>query len=811
MFSWNFKSTKRSKRIEELRERIISYPHSVSSERARIITDSYKETEGLPIVIRRAKAFEKILNKMKIEIRRGELIVGNFSDKLLAVPIFPEFSIDWVEQELEKFSKRPIETFRIDYKVKRELRGIFNYWKGKTHKNRVNSLISLILPDKVLKYYDFEGEILNQVNSIGAHTSSGEGHIIPDYEVLLKKGLIGTIEEAKSEIIKLDITKPENLKKELFLQAVIISCNAAIQFAIRFSDEAMRLSLITKDTQRRVELQKIARICKKVPANGATSFWEALQLVWFIHFLVQIESNGHGVSLGRFDQYLFQFYKKDIERGEIKKDGALELLECFYIKCNEILKLRCWSFTQYVSGYQTFQTLTLGGQTVTGEDATNELSYLCLEATAITKLTHPTTVVRIHKNTSKEFLLESCKTLIAHGGGLPGFFNDEIAIPSLLSKGVSLEDARNWAVVGCSEIVVPGKFNSVTGGCNHVNLLKILELSLNNGVNRNNGSKLCPGDGNLTEFKSFNEILSAYKRQLNYYLNFVPVLDNITASAYAELNPTPFLSALIDSRIKSAKDITEGRGLNYNDTLVQGHGVVNVGNSLASIKKCVFDKKMISLTELKEALDNDFETTQRNRETWNILLKAPKYGNDDDYVDLIVKETTRYFLDEIDHLPSPIKGGWYAPTLQTVSANVPQGMNVGATPGGRKAGEPLADNISPAPGSDLKGPTATLKSVSKLDHMLITNGSILNLKFHPAVLKGREKLEKFAVLIKTFFDLGGFQVQFNIVSAETLKEAQKNPDSYRNLMVKVAGYSALFGTLDKKLQDQIITRTEHVL
>jgi len=799
-----------TKRVKNLKNKLLSSIHSLSSERARLITDSYRETDGLPIPIRRAKAFDKILSEMKVIIRRDELIVGNQSDKLRAAPIFPEFGINFLKKELDKFAKRSIETYIVSEKTKQELIQIFPYWEGKTHEDRVNFLISEILPDEILKSYDFQGN-LNQVNTTASHISVGEGHLIVDYEKILKKGLIGIIKEVKNKIDKLDLGRPETVKKKCFLESVLISCNAAIKFANRFANLVPDLLLETENPMRRIELQKIAKICKKVPANPADTFWEALQSIWFIHLIMQIETNGHGVSLGRFDQYLLPFYQKDIQVGRITEEEALELLECFWVKCNEISIIRRWSYSQYISGHQTFQTLTIGGQKASGEDAANEVSYLCLKATEDLKLIHPTLVVRIHKHTPEEFLVKCCETLVSHGGGLPGFFNDEIAVPLLQKLGVKLEDALNWGVVGCAEITVPGKFTSVASGVNQINLLKVLELTLNNGFNPTNGVQLLAGNGDLTKFTSFEEIIKAYRKQLRFYLKFVPLFDNIVQYTYSELNPTPFTSALIDSRIESAMDITEGNGSNYTSNQIQAHGLINVGNSLAAIKKLVFEEKIISLSELKEALDNNFKGKNGELVRQILLNQAPKYGNDDDYIDLIVKQVADIVLEEISYVPIPLKGGWYGPTFQTISANVPQGMMVGATPDGRKAGEPLADNISPAPGSDIKGPTAVFKSASKINHIEITNGTILNVKFHPSALEGKKSLRKFAMGIKTFFDLGGFQTQFNIVSIKTLKDAQKNPDQYRNLMVKVAGYSALFCQLDKKLQDQIIGRTEHVL
>lgn len=799
----------KERRIQKLRSKVISTIPEICVERARLITEAYRETEELPMIIRRAKALEKILEEMTIYIGPGELIVGNQASKVRAAPIFSEFSIDWIEEELDEFSKRPQEKFLISEEAKGQLKEVLGYWKGKTHCDRVNSLISLSLPDTLFKAWDPQTGSLNQVIAKRQRIFDGDGHIIANYEKVLRKGLNGIIEEVQEELNSLDLTKPETLQKILFLQAAGISCRATIKFANRFAKEARRLANKEKSSMRRAELKKIAQMCEWVPANPARTFWEALQSYWLVHLIIQIESNGHSISFGRFDQYLYPFYKKDIDERKITRDEALELTECFWIKSNEIIKLRPWCCTRWFSGYPMYQALTIGGQAPDGRDSTNELSYLCLEATAEVKLPQPTVVVAVHSGTPKEFLLKCCETLVRHGGGLPTFFNGEVIVPLLTNIGVSLKDARNWAIVGCAESVVPAKFVPLTGADCQFNLLKILELALNNGVNPATGLQLCPENGDLTTFSSFNDVKEAYKKQVEFYVSLAPLLDTVTAQTYAELTPTPFLSTLIDFRIKIGRDVSEGGGPNYVSSNTLGHGIINVGNALAAIKKLVFEEKLITLSELKDALDANFEERRGEEIRQMLINKALKYGNDNDYVDLITTEVSDYVLNVLERY-TPIRGGKYGYSLQTISANIPQGELVGATPDGRKAGEALADNISAFPGTDIEGPTGVLKSAAKFDHESIVAGTILNLKFHPTAVKGEDKLRKLAELIRTYFvDLKGLQVQFNIVFADTLRDAQENPDKYRGLMVKVAGYSAFFTTLDKKVQDQIMTRTEH--
>jgi len=796
-----------STRTEMLKKYIMGNRPKLCVERARIITKAYKETESLPPIIRRAKALEKILDEMSIYINPDSFIVGNLGSAPRVAPIFPEMGVDFIEKELETFSSRPYDKFIVTEECKEELLSeIIPYWKGKTHEDRVNSYSRMLFSNLNWQKWD---PTFNPVVNNGAHRKTGSSCICVDYEKVIKRGLIGIINEAEKELESVNICNVDGFAKYNFLQSIIITYKRAIRFAIRFSKEANKLARSETRPWRKKELKKIAEICRKVPAYPAKTFWEALQLLWFIHLILQIETNGHAIAMGRFDQILYPYYKHDILEGRISKDQALELIECFLIKCNEINKVREWPWTSYSSGYQMFMDITLGGQLSDGRDATNELSYLCLEALGNLKLPQPTVIVALHSKTPEEFLEKCCETLVKHGGGMPSFFNSEVIIPILLSQGASLEDARNWALVGCSEPVVPGKTNSYTYGSSIINLAKVLELALNNGIDPESGIQLRPGIAKLSTFNSFNEVLKAFEEQLKFWIELATKLDAITSLAYAELTPLPFRSGLFEGRVKYGKDLTQGYKINYNKNIIHGQGTANIGNSLAAIKYLVFDKKIISPSELEHALKVNFEGKEAEEIRQILIHQVPKYGNDNDYVDLITKEAVNLFAD-IARRHIPWIGGRYAPTLQTISGNVPAGIVTGATPDGRKAGEPLADNVSPSPRDDVNGPTATIKSVTKLDHEKFGCGTILNLKFHPTSVSTIERRRKFAALIKTFFQLKGFQVQFNIVSTDVLKAAQKNPNKYPNLVVKVAGYSALFSLLDKKLQDQIIKRTEHI-
>ncbi|MCL6087493.1 MAG: formate C-acetyltransferase/glycerol dehydratase family glycyl radical enzyme [Actinobacteria bacterium] len=802
-----------SDRIKNLINDLLSIKPEICVERAKLITSSYQETEGFPILIRRAKALEKILTETSIYIKDNELIVGNQGSKPRVAPIFPEYGVEWLERELKNVSKRKVDPFICSEKTIEELEEIFKYWKGKTTYDYNKHLIETLLPKEIEEVYDLENSKLNEVISNSGRMSGGNGHIIANYKKVLEKGLNFIIEEAKEKLLEFDRPKnSEEADKKIFLKSVIISLEAVIKFAKRFSKLASKMAQEETDIIRKIELERIAEICDWVPANPARNLWEAIQAYWFIHLVIQIEDNGHSISFGRFDQYLYPFYKNDISNNILTKGEAIELVACLYIKANTLNKIRNWHHTMVMHGYPLFQTLVIGGQDKNGEDATNDFSYICLDALGEVKLPQPTVVARICSKTPNYFIIKCVETLQKHGGGLPAFFNDEVAIPLLTSIGVTIEDARDWAVTGCSEPTIPGKTNPITGGTCHINLLKILELALNNGKNLNNGITLCKGNGDLSTFNKFEEVLEAYKKQMEYYVSFIPLLDYITSYTHSKLTPTPFLSSVIDYRIDIGKDVSLGGGPNYNDTLTNCYGAINVGNSLMAIKKLIFDEKIITGKEFLEILADNFESDKGKILRQLILSKIPRYGNDIDEVDYLTRDSLNICFDSFKNYTPLWYGGVYGPSPQTLSSNVIMGRVINATPDGRKKGEPIADNISPYPGDDVNGPLATFSSVAKLDHVKAINGTILNMKFHPSALSGKDQIEKLCNLIKTFMvDKKGFQVQFNIVSGKTLRDAQKNPEKYKSLVVKVAGFSAFFVNLDKELQNQIIARTEHAL
>lgn len=790
-------------RIKKLRERVISTTPKVCIERARLITEAYGENESLPVVLKRAKALERILSKMSIYIDEDELIVGNQASKPRSAPIFPEYSVDWIEKEIDEFAERSGDKFLVDEGIKPELLEIVNYWKGKTVKDRANSTI----PEDVKK-----ASLIKAIDAEG-NLTSGDGHIVVDFEKVLKKGLNGIIKEIENEITNLNLAEPQDLKKRTFLEAARISLNAAIIFARRYSEEARRLAKVESNFQRKEELEKISQICRCVPANPARNFWEAIQSVWFAHLITQIESNGHSFSLGRLDQYLYPYYVKDMAEGPMGQDQILELVESLWIKLYTINKIRPWSHTQFGAGYPTYQNVTIGGQTPDGDDATNDLSFLCLKTVQHTRLTQPNLSARFHNRCPEEFLMK-CAETIRMGFGMPAMHNDEIIIPSLLLRGVEVKDAYNYSMVGCIEVAVPGKWGYRCTGMSFLNMGKVLELALNNGKDPKTGIQLCSGNGDLGTFSSLKELMKAWEKQVKFYTKLHVILDSCIDYALEELTPDAFCSALVEDCIKRGKAIKEG-GAKYDFISGLQAGLANIANSLAAIKKLIFEEHLITRTQLKEALRCNFEGIEGEKIRQILINKAPKYGNDEDYVDLLGRKAYNCYIREIAKYKNtrygrgPI-GGTYYPSTSVISANVPLGGAVGTTPDGRKSGQPLAEGASPAQSTDRLGPTAVIKSVSKLPTILITGGQLLNLKFLPEILEGLDGLRSLAFLIRTFFqDLKGWHVQFNVVSAKVLKEAQRRPEKYPNLIVRVAGYCAVFTTLAPEIQNDIISRTEH--
>lgn len=788
-------STKRNcdpgDRVLRLRDSIILAKKEICIERARLVTEAYKETEGEPTAVRRAKALRKVLEEMSIYISDGELIVGNQASKIRNAPLFPEYSYKWILEDMDSFATRPGDKFRISEGKKEELRKILSYWKGKTLTDRILSIV----PEDIKTLID---KLVIHPHKI----YEGIAEICVDYEKVLKRGFNEVKSEIENKLAELNPTSPEYCRKLTFYKAELITCDAIVNFARRYAAKAWELAEKERDAKRKKELETIAVICDKVPAQPAETFWEALQSLWFIQVVIQIESNGLGVTIGRFDQYIYPYYRKDIDEGRLSQAEAQELLEAFWVKTNEPIKIWNNEGAKLFAGFPMTQNIIIGGVLPDSSDAINELSYMCLDAEAHVRLYQPAFSVRLYSKTPDDFLLRVCEVIKA-GSNKPKLFNDNAGIAAALRVGVTLAEARDYVPVGCVEITIPGKtFGWHFAGM--VNLGKCLELALNDGVDPFTERRIGPKSGDPIAFKSFAELMIAYETQVSYVVKQMVTVLNIADTIHAELAPMPFMSLLVSDCIEKGLDITAG-GAKYNFTGPEGGGIPTIADSLAAVKKLVFEEKKVTMDELKDALSKNFEGYEELRQM--LLDDAPKYGNDEDYVDFIAREVELNYCNEVDKYINP-RGGKYTPAVYTVSSNVSLGEVTGATPDGRKAREPFGDNISPCQGRDRKGPTAVLKSVTKLDHIMPTAGTLLNMRFNLSALEGPGKLARFASLIRAYVELGGYHIQFNIVSEKVLRDAQKHPENYRDLLVRVAAYNAFFVEISKELQDDIIARTE---
>ena len=780
-----------SERMERIRSTFMDTTPEICAERANLITQSYKETEGQPMVKRRALALDKILSGMTIFIEEDEIIVGNHCSKPRGSAAFPEFSCQWLEEELDRLAKRTADVFLISEETKETLRkDVFPYWKGKTN----NEYASSLMKPEALEAHNA------LVYTVGNYFYNGVGHISANYGKVMQQGLNAVIAEAEAAKGKFDFADANQMKSLHFLESTILSNKAVIAFAERFAVEAERQASQTKNAERKAELVEIARICRKVPAHPAETFQEAIQSFWFVHLVIQIESNGHSISPMRFDQYCFPFYQAS--KGSLAAEKAQELLDLLWIKFNGLNKVRDEGSTSAFAGYPMFMNIIAGGQTREGKDATNELSLMMLQATANTRLYAPSMSVRIHEGTPDVFYQKAVK-VSSTGLGNPAFFSDRAIIPALLDRGLTIDDARDYGIIGCVEPQVGGKTEGWHDAA-FFNMGKVIELTLNNGYDWNTQRQLGPETGNVTELKSFDDVMTAYTKQTEYFVGLMCHADNMVDLAHSEKVPLPFLSALVEDCIGRGKALSDG-GAIYNFSGPQGVGVANAGDSLTAIKKICFDDKAMSLVELKEILDKNFEGHEDVRQM--LLNRAPKYGNDDEYADEIAVESANIYCRAVNQYRNP-RGGVFQPGLYPASANVPLGSIVAATPDGRVKGFPLADGVSPSGGFDVAGPTATVNSVSKLDHTLASNGTLLNQKFHPSAIGGEEGLNNLIAVTETYFKNGGQHIQYNVVDRSKLLEAQENPDDNKDLVVRVAGFSAFFTALDKSVQDDIISRTE---
>jgi pyruvate formate-lyase/glycerol dehydratase family glycyl radical enzyme len=781
-------------RTAKLNNELLAVKPEICIERARLVTDSYRETEVEPMLIRRAKAIAKVLKEMTIFIQRDQLIAGTQASRLRAAPLFPETEASYLGKEIDLFEKREQDRLIVRPKIKQELtEDILPYWKNKN----IKKLALAAMPQQTRRLVQLE----DQIFSVDIHLTGSIGHVLVDYDKVLGRGLLDIKEEIEERIRKLDLTDPDEGQKLNFYEAEIMLCDAIVEWAGRYADEAERLAKEEKDKRWKEELELIARICRRVPAYPAEDFREAIQSFWFNHLLLYIEQDGLAVSPGRFDQYMYPYLKKSIAEQRMSKEEAQELLECLWIKFTEIMRAYDFECAKYYAGFSISENVVLGGQDRAGRDATNELSYMCLEAEAHTKLPQPNLGVRIHPNTPDTFLMKAVDVASA-GRTKPEFFNDTIGIAVMLSLGVPLEDARDYGISGCVE-AVPPHCNGMTNSAMS-NIGKALELALNDGKCRLSGKQVGPNTGDPRSFKSIKDLIDAFEQQVRFYVREMVTAINIIERTHAQYYPLPYFSLVIDDCIERGLDVTAG-GARYNYTGPQAVGLGDVADSLAAVKQFVFEDQQLTMDDLIDALDRNFEGMDTLRQ--KLITQSPKWGNDDDYVDDLAREVVRIFCSEVSRYRNT-RGGVYRPGVYSVSANVPLGLHVGALPNGKLSRAPLADGVAPVHGCDLRGPTAIAKSIAKLDHEIITNGTILNMKFTPKLLEDNSGKRSLANLIRTYFDLGGWHVQFNVVSADTLRAAQKQPEKHKGLIIRVAGYSAFFVELDTAVQDDIIERTE---
>ena len=791
-------------RMNDFREKVLDKKPYICAERALLATESYRLYQNQPPVMKRALMLKNILEKMSIYIEDETLIVGNQAALNKDAPIFPEYTLEFVIDELDKFEKRDGDVFYITEETKAALRSIAPFWEN----NNLRAKGEALLPEEVnvfmeTGFFGMEGKL-----------NSGDAHLAVDYEQLLKIGLVGYEKRVRQLKAELDLCVPENIDKYVFYKAVLIVIEAVKTYADRFSLLAQEMAE-NAQSHRKDELLEISNICSKVPYEPASSFKEAIQSVWFIQLILQIESNGHSLSYGRFDQYMYPYLKADLEKGVITDEEAVELLTNLWIKTLTINKVRSQAHTFSSAGSPMYQNVTIGGQTPDKKDAVNKLSFLVLKSVAQTRLPQPNLTVRYYNGLNKEFL-DECIEVMKLGTGMPAFNNDEIIIPSFIDLGVKEEDAYNYSAIGCVETAVPGKWGYRCTGMSYQNFPRILLAVMNDGVDVTSGKRFVKGYGYFRDMKSFEELQDAWDKSIREITRLSVIVENAVDLASERDVPDILCSTLTQDCIGRGKTIKEG-GAVYDFISGLQIGIANMADSLAAIKKLVFEEKKITPQQLWDALQDDFMSEENQKIQSMLINEAPKYGNDDDYVDQLVVEAYDSYINEIKKYPStryqrgPVGGIRYAGT-SSISANVGQGYGTMATPDGRKAHTPLAEGCSPAHAMDKNGPTAVFKTVSKLPTHEITGGVLLNQKVTPQMLATEENKEKLEMIIKTFFNrLHGYHVQYNVVSRETLIDAQKNPEKHRDLIVRVAGYSAFFNVLSRATQDDIIERTEQTL
>lgn len=779
-------------RINVLRENMLDAVPSLSSERSVLATEFYKNNEGMPPKLLRAHLLEYLLAKKEVLIRDPELIAGNITKVLRAAEVFfPESDAAWIEDDIDNFPTRELDPFIVEPEVREEILACTPYWKGKC----LTDYISKAVPEEEL--------VAARNGATQINYADGTGHLLINYEYILGNGLEAVLKDIEKSRDTIDYYEMGALEKKMELDAMEIAVKAVIAYAHRFADLAdeRAAKMEAEDPTRAKELRMMAENLRTVPEHPAQTFWQALQSLWLCNLVVQIESNGTGVSIGRIDQWLYPYYRRDIDNKVITQDQAQELLDSLWLKFEEMNKIRSTAAVEIFSGYLTNQCVTIGGCDKNGADAVNDLSYMCLQAQLDVYLKSPQMAVRIGGRTPYKFLRKAFDC-ISLGGGNPELIGDDCIIQAMVRLGMSLPVARDYANVGCIEPSVVGGWGIHKGGS--INLPKVADLALTNGVDRRTGEQVGCKSGDPAEFKTMDDYLEAVKAQIRFFVRMSTAVTGVVEGYRRDMIPHVFTSSVIPDCVDKRLDATAG-GARYNWTGMNVNGGANFANGLAAVQKLVFDEKKYTIEQINEALDANFEGYE---DMCYDMLQAPKYGNDEDYVDFLLRDGIAYLSDQYALYTNP-RGGIFTIGFFPGTLHHYYGTLTGATADGRKAGEAFADAISPTSGSDKKGPTAVMSSVTKLDMTRSGNGSVLNMKFSPALFSTEQDVRNFLALNKSYLTMmGGFHVQYNIVSKETLQAAQADPKKYKDLIVRVTGYSAYFTELGKEVQDEIIERTE---
>jgi pyruvate formate-lyase/glycerol dehydratase family glycyl radical enzyme len=802
-------------RVNRFRKMALETEFTVDHQRACLVTEAYEKHKNLSQIIKCAKALEHVLQNVKIRILPDELIVGEMAAPMKCAPIFPEHSFGWIMDEIKHhpWENRLHDNYYITKESEKKLLGLESYWKG----NNIAEIIASMMTDDEKKGTNLE----RNVYLLNLYMFGGVGHLQANYEKLFVLGYGGLKKQVLEKIEALDNTKPEDLKKREFYQAELIVLEAASNYLHRYALLSSEMANKEKNVEWKENLLKIASNCDWVSENPPRTFWEAMQLLYIATTIILIETNGHSISFGRFDQYMYPFYRRDIETGASTRESMQELIEMLYIKDLWWTKLRDRLTVIPNSGRgMGGDSLTVGGVDKNGKDATNDLTYMCLDAHVHTRLGTPWLAVRWHENTPRSLKVKTAN-VIRIGTGQPKIFNDQAAVPAALRAGRTTEDARNYHVVGCVEIDAGGKEYG-WHDASYFSIAKVYELAINNGqcigcgshcmrwnVCGSVGKRLGPETGSIADFTSFDQVLESYDKQMKYWTDQMVAGIEIMDIVHQRMKPLPYLSALIDDCIERGIDVTAG-GAVYNFTGPQAVGVGTVADGMATVKQLVFEEKRVSGKDLLDACEKNWV----GYEPLYALVNSDKvhhYGNDDDYADELAKFAADTYCKHIENRPNA-RGGKYLPGVYSVSANVALGLVQWASPEGRLALEPVSDCVGPVHtqrGShDISGPTAIAKSVSKLDHIRAGNGTLLNWKFTPSAVSGETGRDNFISLIDTYFDRKGMHSQFNIISRQTLENAMQHPEKYKDLLIRVAGYSAYFVELSKPLQYDILGRTE---